>query len=101
MTVIARNGEGDMPVAMRERNQHLLNERHIHGRRTQVRVAFEVYCRDGLRPLNYSRLPGKHILLDAPTPEQAQAAIGLVQRVLQSIDGKWLAEELQLGTEGC
>jgi hypothetical protein len=92
--VIATENGANMPTASRERNEALLNERYIHGRRPQLRVSFEAYCRTGARPLNYSRLPGSHILLDFPTPSQAKVAIRLIQYVLKSLDGKFLDESL-------
>ena len=80
-------------TAMRERNDFLLSERSMHGRRTKVRIAFEVYCRGGMRPMNYERLPGEHMIISCPSPDQARAAIRLIQRVCESLDGKFLAED--------
>ena len=93
IAVVAPKNEADMPVAMRQRNEHLLNERYFQGRRTAIRVSFEVYCRAGMRPLNYSRLAGRHLLVDCPTPRQAKATIRLLQQVVQQLNAKFLDEQ--------
>jgi hypothetical protein len=84
---------GTMPIAMKERIAFLLSERHLHGRRTKIRVSFESYCRSGGRAMDYARLPSAHVYLDCPTPAQAKAAIKLIQKVCASLQGKWLVEE--------
>jgi hypothetical protein len=42
--------------------------------------------------MDYARLPGQHLYLSCPTPAQAKAAIRLIQRVCESLDGKFLVE---------
>jgi len=46
-----------------------------------------------MRPMNYERLPGEHMIISCPSPDQARAAIRLIQRVCESLDGKFLAED--------
>ena len=94
ISVIATENGARMPTASRERNEALLNQRYIHGRRTQLRLSFEAYCRTGARPLNYSRLSRSHILLNFPTPSQAKAAIRMIQQVVMSLNGKLLDESI-------
>jgi hypothetical protein len=79
--------------AVEENNELLLAERASHGRRTVVVCEFMVYSRRGARSLRYNKLAGQHVLMSCPTPSQAKAAVKLIQRVAESLDGKWLVEE--------
>lgn len=77
----------------REHNDLLLSERSNKGHRVMVRVEFSVYGRNGARALQFHRLHDQHMLVSAPYPNQARAAIKLIQRVCESLDGKFLVEE--------
>lgn len=83
----------DVPTATRERIALLLAERYSQCRRTELRIAVEVYCRGSAKPLAFYRLPMSHVLMGCPTPGQARAAIKLIHRLCASINGKWLAED--------
>ena len=80
------------PKAVRERMDNLIEERATKGRRTVMRITPEVYVRDSAKPMRYIRLPGSHMLISAPSPGQARAALKLIQRLVESINGQWLAE---------
>lgn len=91
--IIVEANNSCMPTAMRERNRFLLSERALKHRRIKVRISFEAYCRSAGRAMDYARLPGQHVYLSCPTPEQAKAAIKLIQQVCASLEGKFLVEE--------
>jgi len=80
-------------IAILERGELLLNERSNHGRRTVIRITPEIYCRSRASDMTFNRLPSAHVLLSCPSPGQARAAIRLIQRVCESLDGKFLAED--------
>lgn len=86
------HGASRMHTAAEERNATLIADRYAHGRRPQIRIMFESYCRDRARALGYVRLLGRHKTLDCPTPEQAERAIRIISAIVESLDSKWLAE---------
>ena len=71
-------------------NRFVLSEREIHGRRTKVRVTFEVYSRAKSGDLSFQRLRGQHMLINLPSSEQAELAIDAVKAVCRAMDGKHL-----------
>ncbi len=45
--------------------------------------------------MDFARLPAQHLIVSCPTPAQAKAVIRLIQRVCESLDGKFLAEDAE------
>src|SRR5271165_2845413 len=82
-----------MHAAIEDRVELLLAERASKGRRTLIRVGFEVYGRATARPMSFHRLPSTHVLISCPGPSQAKAVIKLLQQVCEGLDGKFLAED--------
>lgn len=63
-----------------------------YGRRTQIRISTEVWGKWGAR-WGYKRLRGCHTTVSLPDPHQAELTIDLVRRLLEQLDGKWLADD--------
>lgn len=85
--------EENVPVSVMDRQDLLLQERALQGRRVAFRFGVEVYGRSRAKSMTFHRLPNSHVLFSCPTPAQARAAIKLIQRVCESLDGKFLAED--------
>ena len=62
----------------------------ILGRRAQIRVSTEVWCKWGGR-WRYKRLRASHVTVSCPSPEQAELAIEALISFLKQLDGKFLA----------
>ena len=71
-------------------NRYVLTDREIHGKRTKIRVAFEVYGRAKRGELSFVRLRQRHVVLSIPTAEQAELAIDIIRQVCASMEGKHL-----------
>ena len=74
-------------------NLFVLNERESHGKRTTVKIAFEVYCRHQHKWMNFVRLRNRSILLSCPSGAQADAVIRALERVVARFDGKYMDTE--------
>lgn len=73
-------------------NNYLLRERETHGRRTVLKLAWEVYARKSSKDNNMQRLRNRSLLLNLPNSEQAELVIAAVTRVVESMDGKLLVK---------
>jgi hypothetical protein len=71
-------------------NQGILGIAEILGRRTQVRISPEVWCKWRGR-WRYKRLRARHITVSCPNPQQAELVTELLVRFLKQLDGKFLA----------
>jgi hypothetical protein len=72
-------------------NRFLVHERETHGKRTQIKVSFEVWGRTkGL--MRYSRFRNRHVVLSLPSGEQADLAIDTVRAVCAAMHGKVLCK---------
>jgi uncharacterized protein YxeA len=72
-------------------NRYVMCSSESHGKRTQIRFAFEVWCRPRAR-MAYARLRNKHVVLSFPSVEQADLAIEILRDVCKSLEGKHLAK---------
>jgi hypothetical protein len=73
-------------------NNYLLRERETHGRRTVLKLAWEVYARKSSRDNNLQRLRNRSVLLNLPSAEQAELVMAAIERVVTSMDGKLLVK---------
>ena len=74
----------------RAQNRALLAVPEMLGRRTQIRISVESWCKWNGR-WQYKRLRSRHVTISCPNPEQAELAIEAVLRFAQSLDSKLLA----------
>jgi hypothetical protein len=74
-------------------NRYIMCERESHGKRTQIRVSFEIWCRSRTR-MDYVRPRNKHVVLSFPNAEQAELAIETIRNVCKSMEGKYLAKRV-------
>jgi hypothetical protein len=58
----------------RAQNQATLGVAELLGRRTQIRISVEAWCKWSGR-WRYKRLRARHVTLSCPSPEQAELAI--------------------------
>lgn len=72
-------------------NRYAMCSSESHGKRTQIRIAFEVWCRPRNR-MAYARLRNKHVVLSFPDAEQAELAMETVRNVCKAMEGKHLAK---------
>ena len=72
-------------------NKYVMCAQEVHGKRTQIRVAFEVWCRTRSR-MTYARLRNKHVVLSLPDSEQAELIIDTIRQVCKAMEGKHLAK---------
>jgi hypothetical protein len=98
-TYVVRIQDLNSPVAVlkstatlfaRACNSALMYVRHSLNQRTHVRMTFDAATRVCNRSV-YRRLQQVGLVLDCPTPEQAELAIDAILAFAQSLDGKWLA----------
>jgi aromatic ring hydroxylase len=73
-------------------NSYVLRERETHGRRTVLKLAWEVYARKSAKNNNLQRLRNKSILINLPSAEQAELVMQTIERVVKSMDGKLLVK---------
>lgn len=71
-------------------NKFVLRERESHGKRTKVRMAFEVWSRKNIKGLGFVRLRHKHVVFSLPNADQAELVIDTIRRVCAQFDGKLL-----------
>jgi hypothetical protein len=71
-------------------NKAILGVAEILGRRTQIRVSPEVWCKWQGR-WRYKRMRARHVTVNCPNPEQATLVIEAILAFAKSLDGKWLA----------
>jgi hypothetical protein len=60
-------------------NAYLLRERESHGRRTVIKVSFEVYARKSSKNINFARLRNMGCLVSCPDGRQAQLVMDRVR----------------------
>jgi hypothetical protein len=103
-TYVVRIQDLNSPVAVlkstatlfaRACNSALMYVRHSLNQRTHVRMTFDAATRVCNRSV-YRRLQQVGLVLDCPTPEQAELAIDAILAFAQSLDGKWLAPAADL-----
>ena len=89
----------DAPLAVRvpamqadqqAQNKALLGIAEILGRRTQIRISPEVWCKWRGR-WRYKRLRARHVTISCANPEQAELVMEAIVRFARSLEGKWLA----------
>jgi hypothetical protein len=80
-----------MQADQQAQNEGLLGVAEILGRRTQVRVSTEVWCKWRGR-WRYKRLRARHVTISWPNPEQAGLVIDMLTAFLQQLDGTFLVE---------
>jgi hypothetical protein len=73
-------------------NAYILREKEFHGRRTVLKLAWEVYARKSAKNNNLQRLRNKSILINLPSAEQAELVMQTVERVVKAMDGKLLVK---------
>ena len=73
-------------------NAYLLRERESHGKRTVIKVSFEVYARKSSSNINFARLRNMGCLVSCPDGRQAQLVMDAVERVVMSLHGKLLVK---------
>lgn len=71
-------------------NQATLGVAELLGRRTQIRISVEAWCKWSGR-WRYKRLRARHVTVSCPNPEQAELFITAILGVAESLNGKWLA----------
>jgi len=71
-------------------NKALLGIAEILGRRTQIRISPEVWCKWRGR-WRYKRLRARHVTISCANPEQAELVMEAIVRFARSLEGKWLA----------
>lgn len=71
-------------------NQAILGVAETLGRRTQIRISTEVWCKWRGR-WRYKRTRARHVTISCPDPRQASLVIDAVQRFIASLEGKVLA----------
>jgi hypothetical protein len=71
-------------------NAYLLRERESHGKRTTIKISFEVYARKSGGNLDLCRLRNMGCLVSCPDGRQAQLVMDAVERVVESLHGKLL-----------
>ena len=73
-------------------NAYILREKEFHGRRTILKLAWEVYARKSAKNNNLQRLRNKSILINLPSADQAELVMSMVEKVVASLDGKMLVK---------
>lgn len=73
-------------------NRYIMTERESHGKRTLIRVNFEIYARKSGKRLGFERLRNRSVLLSVPSAKQADLAMRTLEKIAQALDGKLLAE---------
>ena len=79
-----------MQADQQAQNKAILGVAEIMGRRTQIRISPEVWCKWRGR-WRYKRLRARHVTISCPSPEQAELALQAIVGFVQSLDEKWLA----------
>ena len=79
-----------MQAEHQAQNEGLLGVAEILGRRTQIRISPEVWCKWRGR-WRYKRLRARHVTISCPNPEQADLVLDAIARFAESLDGKSLA----------
>jgi len=79
-----------MQADQQAQNKAILGVAEIMGRRSQIRISPEVWCKWRGR-WRYERLRATHVTISCPNPEQAQLALDTIMRFAEVLDGKWLA----------
>jgi len=74
-------------------NKGIMGVAEILGRRTQIRISPEVWCKWRGR-WRYKRLRARHVTISCPSPEQAELALEAVVRFAGLLDAKCLAPPL-------
>jgi hypothetical protein len=72
-------------------NSYVLRQRESHGRRTVLRLAFDVYGRKNGKTFSFNRLRNRHLLISLPNGDQAEAFMRTIEQVCKAMDGKFLA----------
>lgn len=73
-------------------NTYLLRERESHGKRTVIKISFEVYARKSSKNINFARMRNMGCLVSCPDGRQAQLVMDAVERVVSSLHGKLLVK---------
>ena len=71
-------------------NKAIMGIAEILGRRTQIRISPEVWCKWRGR-WRYKRLRARHVTISCPNPEQADLALEAIVRFAESLESKWIA----------
>jgi hypothetical protein len=81
-----------MQEADKSFNAYVLRQRESLGKRTILRLNFEVYGRKNSKSLSFNRLRNKHLLVSLPSGDQAEAFMAIIEQVAKGLDGKHLAK---------
>lgn len=73
-------------------NRHLLQERETHGKRTVLKLSWEVYGRKSAANMSFQRLRNRAILFNLPSADQAELIMQTIERIVSSMDGKLLVK---------
>jgi hypothetical protein len=73
-------------------NRFIINERESHGKRTVIKVAFEVYCRKNHKFMNFVRFRNRSVLISCPNAGQAEACIQALERIIGTLHDKYMSE---------
>lgn len=85
------NNSRGLREAVDAANAFTLSERESKGRRTRIKISFEVWCRRRGGGLNYARLREEHITVSCPNSLQAKALVRLIQSMVRQLEGRYLA----------
>lgn len=72
-------------------NEYLLRSREALGKRTKIRVSFEVYTRKNGATPSFSRLRRRSINFSCSSGDQAELVMRTIEQVCRAMDGKHLA----------
>jgi hypothetical protein len=78
-----------MQAEQQAQNRALLSIAEILGRRTQIRISPEVWCKWHGR-WRYKRLRARHVTISCADPDQAGLVLEALVGFLRTLDGKWL-----------
>ena len=72
-------------------NYGLLSQLEAKGRRTIIRISFEVMGHSRAKRADFMRLRQRAIKISCPNPEQAELVMGAIAAFIEQLNGKWLA----------
>jgi hypothetical protein len=79
-------------------NQAILGVAETLGRRTQIRVSTEVWCKWRGR-WRYKRMRARHVTVSCPSPEQAGLVTEAIVAFVKSLEGKCLVPSPDVSSE--
>ena len=80
----------DMQADQQAQNKAVMGVAEILGRRTQIRISPEVWCK-WRGKWRYKRLRARHVTISCPNPAQAELVVEAVATFVRQLEGKFLA----------